>query len=210
MSTYSLRGLYSKFLRETTLTIGRFETPPPNAAAVVAVEHIHRDCREMCVLRLHDAWARFCRELVILSAGCRPITLNGARIPFAPHISGRNDVLPRLRSLYPRTRGNWEPRWYIANECVNAAQRLNISNFVAVSTGIGLTPSPADHLRCMRNFLAHRGERTAIDVRRIAQSLGSHQGTKVDVILSQPTHPGMTVFEKWARDLQNMARIAAS
>ena len=211
MAQHSLGDLYRRFLRETTLIIGRFEAPPSGSAPVVTVEQIHRDCREMCVLRLHDSWARFCRELIILSAGCRPVTLTGFPVPLAPHIRGRSDVLPMLRSLYPgrrRRRHAWEPRWHVAAECLDAARLLNIANFADVSAGIGLTPSPVDQLRQMRNFLAHRGADTAPHVRRIAQAVGRHRSTKVDIILGQHTHPGITIFAKWAYNLHDMARTA--
>src|SRR5260370_15756449 len=58
---------------------------------------------EMVVIRLHDAWARFCRELIILSAFGHTHTLSG--VPLAPcsaAITSRNLVVPTLFSTYKK------------------------------------------------------------------------------------------------------------
>src|SRR3546814_18217376 len=55
---------------------------------------------EMCVLRLHDAWARFCRELVIASAIGHTFTLGGTVLKAAPGISSRASVIPALLATY--------------------------------------------------------------------------------------------------------------
>jgi len=59
-------------------------------------------------IRLLDAWARFCRELVLISASEQPLTLAGTRLPLAPGITGRKDALKVLRTIYKRF--PWEPQ----------------------------------------------------------------------------------------------------
>jgi hypothetical protein len=82
---------------------------------------------ELTVIRLHDSWARFCRELIVLSAYGKTNTLGGIRLHTSlPAIKSRGDVVPVLMTFYPRRRN--EPFWYKSNECIDAGQRLIIQN----------------------------------------------------------------------------------
>jgi hypothetical protein len=136
---------------------------------------------EMVVIRLHDAWARFCRELVILSAYGHTVTFGGIKInPSSAAITSCKSVVPVLLSTYKRKGRSFEPRWFDAGECVDAAKRLSIMNLSTVAGAIGSTNSPADDIRRVRNFYAHRAKDTA--TKATATNL-----------FSAPTHP--TVFE---------------
>src|SRR4051812_34656847 len=83
----SLQEPYRRFLQETewlrraaseasgALTQG----PPP-------LSPLRLPC-EMAVVRLHDAWSRFSRELIVLSAGAKPSTAAGVKLPLAPGVA---------------------------------------------------------------------------------------------------------------------------
>ena len=107
---------------------------------------------EMTVIRIHDAWARYCRELIILSASGNNVTLNGAVVPAV--IAKRSHVIPTLLGTYKKKQ--YEPKWEKATECIDAAYRLHIANFATVSAALAATNSPAEEIRLVRNFYAHR------------------------------------------------------
>lgn len=190
------------------MIVDRFQAPVPwNSPHDITCVPVHRDCREMCVIRLHDAWARFCRQLIIISAGGTPQTMGGSILLLAPGISKPSEVIPKLLSTRPR-RKNFERRWHDPASCIDAAKRLGIQNLAEVSAGIGASPSPLEDIRKMRNFLAHRGLETASDVRQVAQRLGFRATAKVEQIVSNRVSPGPTVFEMWVAQLQAMAWAA--
>lgn len=163
---------------------------------------LHRLGGEMVVVRLHDAWARFCRELVIMSAGCKPYTATGIPLNRVPGVKQRGDVVPKLISTYSSRR--YEPRWADATECIDAARRLGIGNFSTVSAALGATNSPVDDLRHVRNFFAHRRKGTADKVR--ARSFyGAAMNIKVEDLVGQVVPPGTTRMESWVIDMRIVA-----
>src|SRR5689334_23093201 len=66
---------------------------------------------EMAVIRLHDAWARCCRDLVIVSACGNTTTLGGSALARSPLVNGKvGSVVPALLSTYKNRRT--EPKWF--------------------------------------------------------------------------------------------------
>ena len=74
---------------------------------------------------------------------------------------------------------------------------------------LAITPSPLEHLRSLRNFLAHRNEGTALEVRSAATTIGAAPVCDVIAILQTVT-AGATesVLETWVQQLQTMSEIA--
>lgn len=121
------KKLYNKFVKETQILIERFEIPqlPKNNDKILYGEAI-KYCREMCVVKLSDSWTRFCREVIFLSSSAKPFTISGIRVPLAPGIRHRIDVLPTLRNTYAtKLPKNWEPRWGDPSSCINVAKRIS-------------------------------------------------------------------------------------
>ena len=166
-------------------------------------EGLLRLSREMCVMRLHDAWARFCRELIVISAYAKPITTQAQQVQRAPQIKKRNDVIPKLMSTYKKRR--FEPKWYDAAECLDAAKRLKISNFAAIMSGLGLSPSPVEDLTYVRNFFAHRSYENAQRVIGVATKLNVSTALRPDFIVVETVPPGVSIFRKWVNQLHTMA-----
>jgi hypothetical protein len=112
----------------------------------------------MAIIRLHDAWARYCRELVILSACGNSVTLTGAVVPAV--IRRRSDVIPALlgnlhqkkavRAQMGKRHGMHRRGW--------TSQYLKSGTMAAA---LGATNSPAEEIRNVRNYYAHRGEGAA-------------------------------------------------
>lgn len=114
----------------------------------------HQLACEMAVVRLHDSWARFCRELIVISAHGNTYTLSGFYIPLSTVMRKRSDVMPYLLSTYKKRQ--YEPKWSEAVECLDAATRLKIVNHRTVAAALSSSDSPADEIRHVRNFYAHR------------------------------------------------------
>ncbi len=212
MGKYNFNDLYNRFYAETSKIIGCFETPLPNERKFyLSCREAHIYCREMCVIRLQDAWARFCRNLIISSAGFRPVTLSGVVVPLAPGIKHVSDVIPTLLSTYPKPKpSGWEPRWHIVNQSIDAANRLRIYNYADVSSGLGSTPSPIEDINFIRNYLAHRQYKTALNLVNIKKSLRISINSKIDDIINYTIFPGISLFVKWINELRNIALISIS
>ena len=73
---------------------------------------------EMAIIRLHDAWARFCRQLIILSAFGRTTTLGGVQLPPCSSVDDNKKTFGYSDPCYRRTRRSFEPRWADAKEWV--------------------------------------------------------------------------------------------
>jgi len=159
---------------------------------------------EMAVVRLHDSWSRFCRELVIVSALGNTITLGGMPLTASPGITDRASVIPVLKKKPPRMQ--YEPKWGRAVECINAASRLAITNLSTVSAAIGAKNSPAEEIRHVRNFYAHRRRESA----RSATASGLFTSRYYPVVfeLASYKRAGLTVVESWVHDLLLVAMAA--
>lgn len=205
MANVRLQSFAVRFWGESDLVLRRFSHVFPRGHKVCS--ELHLWCQEMCVVRLLDAWARFCRELVLASASERPLTAGGARLPLAPGIAGRKDALGKLRTTY--TRFPWEPRWTDAQACLRGANLLGVANYSNISAGIAVTPSPLEDLCRLRNFLAHRNEGTAAEVLKAAANIGTAPTSDVIGILESAIAPATSnVLELWIGQLQTMAMIA--
>lgn len=205
MAIVRLQTLAARFWSESDQTRRRFAHVFPTGHETCS--NLHGWTQEMCLIRLQDAWARFCRELVLVSASEEPLTAAGIKLALAPGINRRSDALNRLRSIYNRF--PHEPKWFDPQACLRGATILNVANYAAISAGIGVTPSPLDDLRDLRNFVAHRSEQTAAQVRAAAVRNHLSQNHGVIAILESPsvTPPG-TILQVWTEQLQTMAQIA--
>lgn len=205
MKRCTLTEPYERFLNETAWLLSSFEIALVDIQAMPIDAKLAQLGAEMAVIRLYDAWARFCRELVILSAGCRPYTYSGSRLDLAPNISCRSDVIPRL--VKPHRKRSYEPEWPKTIECLDAAQHLTIPNFGTVSAALGATISPIEEIRNVRNFFAHRGYRTV----RGIQGQSFHTPItryKVEDLAGQMLPPGVTRMEFWILQLRLVAYAA--
>jgi len=199
----NLMELYKQFVKESVMLTFILESSVTSNIRSSIDENLLRLSREMCIVRLHDAWARFCRELVIISAYAKPFRAQGQQVQKAPGIKKRKDVIPKLISTYKGKR--FEPRWHDAFECLDAANRLNISNSSVILSGLSLSPSPVEDLTYVRNFFAHRSYENAQRVAGVATKLNLSTALRPDLMIVETVHPGVSVFRKWVNQLQIMA-----
>lgn len=160
----------------------------------------------MTLIRLHDGWARNCRDLVIRSACGNTTTLGGATLARSGLVSGGyGSVIPALLATFKRARVT-EPKWFDVTDCVDAAQRLGVGNLATIAAGLGANTSPAETLRAIRNFYAHRSHRTA----REAYKTGLFTSMTIDVFeLANPARAGLCHVDDWIVRLTDALRAAA-
>ena len=205
MASLLLRSYYIRFHQESLWILEQFLISVNAIRKNPPSEKHSRLAAEMGVVRLHDAWARFSRNLVIVSAGGRPYTENGLRLRTAPGVKRIQDVIPTLLSSYKKR--TLEPPWAIPKESIDAAQRLAIHNFTTFSAAIGSTPSPAEEMRPLRNFVAHRGKGTANAVRQQGFFFYGDR-VSIEAVAGDFVQPGITRFEHWVAGMQIIARAA--
>ena len=201
-----LEKLYRKFARECSLLEYAFGFT--TTASVPADSVRNQLIREMCVIRLHDTWHRFCRELILLSAGGKPITANGVRLSRSPGVNSYQDVVPALLNTYKKRRT--EPAWHSPGECIDAARRLNIPNYDAVEQGLSLyfdSLAPTTQLTALRNYFAHRNRNTSQRVIDIARGLFINPIPPAFELVAT-LQSGITLFALWVIRLKTMARLS--
>lgn len=159
---------------------------------------------EMATLRLHDEWARFSREIILSSAADRPLTTMGITVNQAPGITSRADAISQSIRLGGR---RYEPNWAIASISIQTAQNLRIQNLSAVSSALGASNSPAEDLRHVRNFFAHRSKGTADKVRALPFYSRTMRLTALD-LLAGSVNGGSSRFEVWVLGLRSIGAAA--
>lgn len=176
-----------------------------NAAEALKTDAARLSC-EMTLIRLHDSWARNCRDLVIRSACGNTTTLGGAALARSCMVTGgHGSVIPALLSTFRRGRLS-EPKWFDVTQCVDAAQRLAVGNLATIAAGLGANTSPAETLRAIRNFYAHRSFRTA----REAFNTGLFSSMSIDVFeLAKPARAGLCHVDDWIIRLTDTLRAAS-
>ncbi len=200
-----LRASYRSFMTRTADLLADFHTVPSGPS----YERTLKNNREWCVLALHDAWVAYCRSLVLTSAGAGSRTLSGTVVPAAPGIRTAAQAVSVVRAaLAPTAPTYWEPHWGDAREAIRAAQALKISNFAQVSGALGATPSPADEVRRIRNYIAHRNRSTASLVRAFVGVTGAIDPV-LDGYLNALVGPLESRYGAWVREFRAIAVTAA-
>lgn len=205
MGAQTLLETYKRWLSESEWLVDCFLDGIDMPGQNVEMNRIMRLPTEMCLMRVYDAWSRFCRELIIVSAACQPYTARGLQLPKAPGISKRREVIPALLSTYRRR--TYEPKWGRADESIDAAIRLGLANKGTISGALGAMTSPAQELRIVRNFYAHRSEWAANEIRGL-QWYRSSMGFCIEDLAGQTIQGGLTLFQDWVYDLRVIAEAA--
>ena len=208
MST-ELLDIYKKFARDCSLLTETFDSTLRTNNECHLQRIRNQFIRELCVVRLHDAWNRFCRQLIVLSAGARPRTANGVRITRAPRVRKYEEVIKILISTYHRK--TTEPAWHNPTECLDAARRLRVSNYLSINQGLSLSfsgPAPTTQLTAIRNYFAHRNSSTSRRVKTMAQSMFFAGVPIASDIVASIVQSGTTLFSLWVIRLKQMAHLS--
>ncbi|WP_392753991.1 hypothetical protein [Streptomyces sp. LN590] len=181
----------------------------------------HRIAREGAVIALHDAWNRFCKNLILHSAYHRFETRSGRALR---PIVGRNQtealqfLNANLAAICSKSFG--EPTWFIPAATIDAASVLNVPNRSTIAASIGISTihstvsptvgvqanaSPPQEVQSVRNYIAHRGKSAAV---RLAPLMSAHGACNVLQLLDAPVAGGIRLFESWVFDMLDMADFA--
>jgi hypothetical protein len=173
---------------------------------------LNRSAAWYCLIELHDAWARFCRQVVLLSASGDIETRMGRFVSRSTTLAKNDDPESVLRQRLKRSKWNRNQfPWHIRQATIDAANLLTVGNYSWIAAGISaVSPAPEELCAC-RNFLAHRGKRTAThsDIQQLRSRIGAH--TRNITVSSLPAiyvPGGVTLFEEWCIELQSLAFAA--
>lgn len=133
------------------------------------------------------------------------MTLGGTWLNAAPLVTTERSVIPTLLATFKNRKT--EPKWFDATDCIDSAQRLKVENLTPIAGALGATTSPAESLRHVRNFYAHRGEYTAREATKHATFVKPQMPDVFE--LDRPRHPGLSHLDEWIMGLTDTLRAAA-
>ncbi|WP_157358399.1 hypothetical protein [Amycolatopsis sp. ATCC 39116] len=168
-----------------------------------------------CVVSLWDAWNRFLRELVMLSA--RGVSTGSSGRRYAPkvHLS-ESQVLNFLRRSKLKLKLiDGEPNWYNVNHLTTVINALGLSNSAQIVAAVGATSvhlgstgsiaSPVEEIRLIRNFIAHK---TKPNLAKVQVLVGKNPGNHLHQYLWAKTSGGVERFSLWVTALSALAEAA--
>jgi hypothetical protein len=154
------------------------------------------------VIEAANLWEGYCRSFY-LSSALRAFETPGVRVTvtFATPIRTLQDALTvavhRIDATTRGRQGPWspsdEPDWPNKGHFRIALAHVGASNLPKVDRALGLLPSALNDLRTMRNYFAHKAERSASSVRRLPRNYRLTQVTHPMVFLFSPA-PGRGAF----------------
>lgn len=159
---------------------------------------------ERLIIQLQLNWDHFVRSVVLDSATGKFLNGNGvvrANLPNPPR--SREAAAHRLISLYPNR--SFEPDWYLPQQAIDAASRLQLSNFADLSAFLGVAPWTIEELRHLRNFIAHRSKRSALTLRGVISSR-SLDGTALTAHCFSFASGGAKTYVRWIAFMKAVAR----
>jgi hypothetical protein len=152
-----------------------------DAATLPAEESGTRDrLTAYCIVETHNLWFTYSRSLYISSSlGARSASGGRVSVSKVPRPQSTQEAIGHAirRCKFNRYKGGrqpwtWldEPSWAKPNTLLDALDEVGASNYPTVSAALGQINSQFSlaHLGEVRNFYSHRGEDTAMRVRRIA------------------------------------------
>jgi hypothetical protein len=162
--------------------------------------------RAYATIRLYSEWEEFCRRLIETSALRNPRTAGGVVVPRPPGIKDFQDVDKRLRKIFSKKpKQNYAVPWGTPYQMVRVSAGLGLANHQTIQAAILASNSPANDLRLIRNFLAHRNPGTALQLRH---GISDHSVADTVNWLAALQLGGATRMEAWVEDLSDVALAA--
>ena len=161
------------------------------------------------LIDFHNTLATFLR-VYCLSSLSGAYTADGRRVQATPAIRGHRSALAfaihtagRPKKSGHRTlQHRHEPTWHDPNAIIRILRAANCSNADGVSGALSIGSRAIDHLTTTRNFLAHRNERTALKLRRLAPYYGIRAPRDpVAVLFASGYGRPQRIVEDWIDDI---------
>lgn len=169
--------------------------PPSTVEAVYTVER--------AVMQLQIEWELFVRGVVLDSATGKFSNSHGHVYSTYPRSIPTRELAGHfLISQYPKARQ--EPKWYIPAEAIKAATRLKVTNEVQIAAELGISPWELDPLRHLRNFIAHKSKRSALEYRRALLTAYAGQIDPMATVYGY-TSPGRRSYQAWVDFMKYVA-----
>jgi hypothetical protein len=133
------------------------------------------------VIEAANLWEGYCRSFY-LSTALRARDSSGQRVTLTYHrrITSVEEALTiAVHEMDPRTRtrhGPWtpgeEPDWPNTGHMRRVVRLLGASNLPKLDRALGLLPSALNDIRTVRNYFAHKAERSATSVGNLPRNYG--------------------------------------
>lgn len=186
MST-ALFELYKGFVNSTNALVRRFDVPVPNYKPFDSTcLMIHEDGQALLVVRLQNSWAIFCRDLIGFSA------------------SNSSTGVQKAANSVASSLGFSNPVWHSPEFVVRVAKHLSLPNVDRIDLHVGANLS-SGRVTDVRNYIVHPGRRTESKYLDVAAAEGV-PGVSVGKLLNIRFAGGITLFERWVKDLQRTAK----
>ncbi|MCI3926190.1 hypothetical protein MO973_39005 [Paenibacillus sp. TRM 82003] len=211
----TLQDIYSRFSVELDDVIYTFTTIPPYPGRQITRTGTHRIAREGAVTHTFDAWGRFARNVILLSATRAVTGLSGISYgpaPFPSYSAAKTHLAQNKSAISGFQYG--EPQWHLQQAALDALRLLNPSNASKIRAAFGASVSssatsvsvadPVVALHRVRNFIAHKGMSAASKSDPILQADGARS---VMEWLDQAVG-GISRFEEIVLNLRVMAKLA--
>jgi hypothetical protein len=168
-----------------------------------------------CLIGLHDAWSRFCREAIVASAVGGVVTRTGSHVVPSPVLPVGTDPLDFLQQHWPRKGSGIcyadGPDWYDPFKADLAAKILQINNYAVFSAAILAKADTPTELKACRNYLAHRnaGTEDNANIRKLRSRIKVAATTAhTEKLAEQIVSGNITLFEEWCIELDTIAATA--
>lgn len=164
---------------------------------------------EWAIVRLHDAWAFRCRQLVKWSAVGGSLTRSGVVLARATNLQSRESFIAAVRRHWTPNKvmgKQWEPKWYDPGEATRVCSLLGVQNSNEISMGLGASAF-CDEVRIVRNAVVHS----------LGNTWGKYRTLKAPQPLLDPPHTYATAFSStmrsrindWISDFRDALTVAA-
>lgn len=185
--------------------------------SVHGYKHPYTPTEDGCLVSLWDAWNRFLRSLVILSASGPVMGLRG--IVYSP---GQARTEPEVLSHLARSRRSYaykitrgEPNWYLATAFADIVSSLQLDvrqipeitgpiSATTVHLGPVSVANPLEEIRTCRNFVAHKNDITFSEVLAFSQEPFTHLSRHM-----RKKRSGIETFSEWKDCLTALAQASA-
>jgi hypothetical protein len=151
------------------------------------------------VIKLHDAWASRCRELIVKSSIGGYQTLSGISLTRSAVLGRSIDPVAWLRDNWTTKRmsNTWEPDWHLPDQAIRAARLLGVANYVTIMNGLGAI-TITNQVRFTRNALVHSLPVIFGRYRDQIHTLGLPHNTDLyDFIYMRIDHTGVMFIDDW-------------
>ncbi|MFQ5873493.1 MAG: hypothetical protein ACE5JL_06800 [Dehalococcoidia bacterium] len=203
--------VHADFVADTEALLQRFNQPIPNAGPYATTcPPVHDDAQSLLVVLLQNSWSTYSREILEVSAEAALPTLTWRQLQPSPMMSmytGARQAVREAARIVADTMGYCDPVWHKPEFTIRVAAQLKVQNYEEIFYALSSTLTPS-HVNWVRNYVVHPSDRTRAGYSKVAAAVGDPRADLGPLLRTQQVG-GVTLFEKWVRELQATAEQAA-